>query len=269
VRSLICPKIYLSLVLSLIFCGLPTSAYSQFSPPSVRTAANSRIKFKAPPRRGLPVRREPGGSRRAAIRSCVASGNSLTILLPPDNLGLTTNPYPRFFWYTPNNTAVKAEFSLYKYNLKTNERNLVYRTPLKPSNIATVESFQLPQHRQPLAINQLYLWSVSLSCSSQNDQTEVGAFAEGWVERVALRSSVARQIEKLDLQSRLPIYAERGLWLDLLTTLAQLRACRPQDGSLSEITTDLFQQVQLTNIAPLFDNPKLIPQPSKRICFRR
>ncbi|NJR19426.1 MAG: DUF928 domain-containing protein [Calothrix sp. CSU_2_0] len=260
-RKQLISKIYPFLILNWLIFGLPAAVCAvnfrgqNFLLSSAISKQNSRIKLKKPPSRGLPAKREAGGTRRYGS-TCFTGGIPLTLLLPEDGFGLTTSAYPRFFWYVPENTAKKVEFSLYRVNQKTKakQKQLVYKQSLQPSKQAKVQSIQLPKNRQisPLQINQLYQWSVTIFCTPENDASEVSRTVEGWVERVTLPQRVARNLQTLSPKNRLFVYAERGLWFDLLSTLAELHYYRPSDVSLSDITTDIFEQVELSELTQSF-----------------
>jgi Domain of Unknown Function (DUF928) len=272
VHKLLILKIYLSLIFSLLALSFPSVSYAVNLQGETSTflgassKQNSRVKFKKPPSRGIPARREAGGSRRYG-RTCFTPP---TLLLPQEGFGLTTSAYPRFFWYLQDNTAQKVEFSLHQVNRKTQARKLVYKTSLQPSKEAKVESIELPRNNKipPLEINQLYQWSVTIFCTSQSDESELSRSVEGWIERVTLPRSVARNLQTLSPKNRLSVYAERGLWFDLLATLAELHYCRPGDTALSNITTDIFQQVELSELAQSFMTTKLNSQSKKQLCLK-
>jgi hypothetical protein len=202
---------------------------------------------------GLPGRRENGGTRNPQT-NCIASEPAiLQLLLPPTNVGLTTAAYPRFFWYTPKNTSQRAEFSLYKVD-KAIGRSLVYNTTFN-LNSGGVSSLALPSDvgMPPLTINQMYQWSVSLVCNLQDTSAKSVIRVDGWVQRVNVRDAV--QVQELTEDSAVASsYAQQGLWLDLLSTLAQLRACKPYDRTVSNTWASVLNQAALEKVAqqPLF-----------------
>jgi hypothetical protein len=112
-------KVCLSWLLNLLLCGLSLTAIAQTnSQPQVpkkpshtdnRSKQTRNIQVKVPVKT-LPGRRESGSVRRG---SCISGDPALlALLLPPTNLGLTTAAHPQFFWYTPENTAQRTQFSL-------------------------------------------------------------------------------------------------------------------------------------------------------------
>jgi hypothetical protein len=251
-------KVSLSLLLNLLVCGLPSVAFTQTiakpQTPSKPNQVNNRnqqsgsIQVKVPIK-SLPGRRENGSTRRGG---CLFGDQPLiALLLPSTNLGLTTAAYPKFFWYTPDNTAQTMLFSLYKVDEKLRPRTLVYQTNFKPSSQARITSLTLPNNGKvpPLAINQTYQWSVSIVCDIQDLSPRSVISVHGWVQRVNISNNVANQLKRSSSRERLSVYAEQGLWFDLLSTIAELRACNPLDTTLSDTWTSLLQQIELEYLA--------------------
>ncbi len=251
------PKLGLSLLLNSLLCGLPVVAIAQTTSkpatPAKPNQTNNRNKQSGVqvkvPIKTLPGRREAGSTRRG---SCISGDPALLVLLlPSTNLGLTTAAYPRFFWYTPENTAQRTQFSLYKVDDKSQQRILVYNRAFKPSSEAGVTSLALPNDGKipPLGINQTYEWSVSLICDIQDTSPQSIIIVNGWVQRLALSNNLANQLQRLSQRERISVYAKQGLWFDLLSTVAELRACNPSDTKLSDIWVNLLQQVELEALA--------------------
>ncbi len=259
-------KISLSLLLNLLLCGLPSVAFTQTiakpqpsSKPNNNKQQSGSVQVKVPTK-SLPGRRENGSTRRGG---CLFGDQPLLVLLlPSTNLGLTTAAYPQFFWYTPDNTAQTMLFSLYKVDEKLRPQTLVYQTNFKPSSKAAIANLTLPNNDQvkPLTINQTYQWSVSIVCDIQDPSPRSVISVHGWVQRVAINKSVANKLKRLSLRERLSVYAEQGLWFDLLSTVAELRACNPSDTKISNIWTSLLQQIELGYLAK---------QPLGQQCSRR
>ncbi|ARV63189.1 hypothetical protein BZZ01_23240 [Nostocales cyanobacterium HT-58-2] len=208
-----------------------------------RLKQNSNLQVKLPKKK-LPAGRENGGTRR---ESCMSGELPvLALLLPPTNIGFTTSAYPRFFWYTPKNTAQKVNFSLHKVDEKSGQRTLVYNTTLQPSPESGITSFALPsQGIPPLAINQPYQWSVSLVCNTQDTSPNSVITVDGWVQRVALSNNVESKLKQLSPKEQISVYAEQGLWFDLVSTLADLRACNPSDTNLLGSWVSVVKQTAL------------------------
>ncbi|MDJ0736645.1 MAG: DUF928 domain-containing protein [Nostocaceae cyanobacterium] len=222
------------------------------------------------PKRGLPGRRENGGTRGPNGNCLTGDVALLALLLPKTNLGLTTSAYPRFFWYNPENTAKKGKFVLYKVDKQMRSLTPVYATTFKPNQKSGITSLNLPQDGKipPLTANQNYLWSVSLICNPKDNSPRSVITVEGWVQRVQVNKYLAIKLQLLNQRDRLTIYAQEGLWFDLLSTLADLHTCHPEDTSISNRWTQILNQVDLQAIAQdkhLY--PYFTPDRSKHRCL--
>ncbi len=214
----------------------------------IKAQDNREVKI---PQRGLPGRRENGGTRGPEGNCLAGDVALLALLLPQTNLGLTTSAYPRFFWYNPENTARKGKFVLYKVDKQMRRRTKVYTTTFNPSHKSGITSLDLPQDGKipPLTLNENYLWSVSLICNPKDNSPRSVITVDGWVQRVTVSKSLASKIPLLNQRDRLPIYAQQGLWLDLLSTLTDLRTCQTRDTTISNWWTQILNQVDLQAIA--------------------
>ncbi|WP_414588511.1 DUF928 domain-containing protein [Scytonema sp. PCC 10023] len=251
-REYFLPRLLHLPLLSLLtlLLSLPLATYAQTSNPRItkqiiqtdnRSKQNRGFQVNIP-KKGLPGRRENGGTRR---ESCMSGELPLlALLLPPTNIGLTTAAYPRFFWYTPKNTAQKVNFTLHKVD-ETGQRTLVYNTTFQPSRESGVTSLALPsQTIPPLEINQLYQFSVSLICTQDTSPNSV-ITVYGWVQRVDVSNNLESTLKQLSPKERISVYAQQGLWFDLVSTLADLRACNPSDPTLLATWVSVVKQTAL------------------------
>ncbi len=236
---------WLGLALGILVCGEPLMA--------------SALDFK-PPRRGIPGRREGGGTRGAVADPCGDPRSAaFAALMPKTNFGLTTAEFPRFFWSVPRTKARFAEFTLHEAvaadaknpDQKMSDRALVYRTTFRISGEAGVANMGLPTNAgiPGLAAGQDYHWTVSLICNTQDRKKDVKV--EGWVQRVAPDAALSSQLFKANASDRPQIYATNGIWLDTLTSLADLRYASPLDTKLDQTWADLLKAIELPNSAPL------------------
>ena len=241
---------FLPPLLLLPLLTLPLATYAHSYPVTKQLKQSVNI-----PKKGLPGRRENGGTRR---ESCM-SGElpQLALLLPPTNIGLTSAAYPRFFWYTPKNTAQKVKFTLHKVD-ETGQRTLVYNTTFQPSRESGVISLTLPsQTIPPLAINQAYQFSVSLLCDPQDTSPNSVITVYGWVQRVAVSNNVESTLKQLSPRDRISVYAEQGLWFDVVSTLADLRACNSSDTTLLATWVSVVKQTALFKAEAIAQQPLL------------
>lgn len=231
-RSIRCAA-WIGVFLGLVVSSLPLAALA--------------VEFN-PPKRGIPGRRLGGGTRDPL--ACVQGKPSyLTALLPQTNLGLTTDDYPRFFWFVPKTKAKLAEFTLYEGDEQTPDRSLIYKTTFSIAGTPGVASLTLPTNANipPLQVGKDYHWSVALVCNPAQPESNIQI--DGWVQRVALDPSLSARLTKASARDRVLLYAQNGLWFNTLTSLAEMRCARPNDADLTESWTTLMKSVKLEAIA--------------------
>ena len=207
-----------------------------------------------PPNRGLPGRREGGGTRGCTF----GTPGHLLALLPETNLGLTTQANPRFMWYTPLSQAELVEFSLYATNPEQpQDRQLVYQATLSITGENGIASLELPIGAgvPPLEIGQAYQWTVALVCDATDRRSNLQV--QGWVQRVEVDSALAAELAETCPRDRIALYAQNGLWFDALNTLVDLRRAYPEDAGLGASWLEFLGSVGLDAIAdePLFPLP--------------
>jgi Domain of Unknown Function (DUF928) len=249
-------KICLLLFLNLVLLSLPLLAQTQTPKQPNQGKPNPTNTNKPKPGLGLPGRRESGGTR--GPNTCIDGDVPiLALLLPSTNVGLTTAAYPQFFWYTPKNTAKLAQFSLYQISSASKRPIQVYKITFKPSGESGITSLTLPNNLRlpPLGINQNYQWTVSMICNPQDTSPRSVTTVLGWVRRVAVNQDMASQLQRLNKRDRLNLYSQQGLWLDLISTLAQLRACNPNDTTLSNTWVSLIQEIDLSQGEAIAQQP--------------
>lgn len=199
-----------------------------------------------PPDRGLPGRREGGGTRGSCLRGQVP----LTALMPNSNFAQTTRTNPTFFWYVPPFLAETAEFVL----LDENDNELYYTT-MQLVEDGGIVSLNLPTVKDAdgndvslLKEGQDYRWYFSLVCDPDDRSGDV--FAEGWIQRIQPTPALAsRLLSAANERTRATIYAEAGIWHDALATLAELRRSQPGNSTLLSSWTTLLESVDLESIA--------------------
>lgn len=222
----------------------------------VVTAAIPSLAQFRPSNRGLPGRREGGGTRGG----CPLQQPKLTALIPPSNLGQTLAPYPTFFWYLPQNAATAAEFVL----LDANNAE-IYKTQVTLPAEAGVVSLTLPQDLAPdrlLEVGQSYRWYFSLICDPLDRSADM--FTSGWVERVEPSAELNNALA-VALAADVPnLYAKAGLWYDALAATASLRQSQPQNPAFVSEWQNLLQAVGLEALAnqPMLSVDLAAPQPS-------
>lgn len=206
----------------------------------------TRIRFNAPNLRA-PGNREAGASRGDI---CMAEDPTLTALVPQSNVSLTTQAYPDFFVYLPPNTATSLEFVL--QHSDTGED--IYRTQFSPLTEAGVIAMSLPDNgiQKPIEVGQRYTWFFTVMCDPEN--LDRNFWVSGEVERVEPSDRLMDQLAQAAAGDLPEIYAEHGLWSNVLTSLASQRRQEPQSQSLLADWIALLESVDLVGVA---DKPLL------------
>ncbi|MBD2742225.1 DUF928 domain-containing protein [Coleofasciculus sp. FACHB-1120] len=235
--------------LSAIATSFPATATTKSQPiqqPSLNRRemrVAGRLKFRLPRRVGAPRTREPGASRGSS--TCAAEGKSLMALLPSTNIGLTVAAHPTLFVALPEASVQEAEFIL--YNGETSEQ-VKYETTLPIPNVGGVVSVSLPQKdAPPLVVGKTYRWSLSVICDPEDRGADI--VVEGWIQRVQPSSVLRNALQKAAPRDRPAIYADAGMWLDTLSSLADLRNANPSDLTLETDWQDLLKSVNLGTVA--------------------
>jgi Domain of Unknown Function (DUF928) len=195
----------------------------------------------APPSRGVPGNRTVSASRSRCDLNLVALAPQFSTNTPgqvSENSvwGKTTSSSPTFWFFVPaTSSSTQLEFSL-----QNQEEEDVYRasipTPLQPGIIGVKVS-----PKQPLQPNINYHWRLKakVSCGTS---TPNRVYVDGWVTQVSL-SGVMSQKDNSE------IYAEKGIWYDAVTSLAQQRLQRPNDLKIRQDWRDLLESANLEEIA--------------------
>ncbi len=207
----------------------------------------SEIGFKAPDDVGLPGRRVGGGTRGPA---CLQGRlPQLVALLPSNNIGYTTEAFPRFFWYMPTTETKTAEFTLYSVGAQRQRRDVVYRATFETSGTPGIASLKLPRGATlpALKAGQYYTWTISVICNSEDRERDISV--SGWVRYVPPEADLARQLAAASESDRLQLYAENGYWFDLVAALAKMRTDSPRDEAIAEQWSDLLRSQGLSRVA--------------------
>lgn len=230
---------------------------------SVGTPLSPALAEFVPPDRGTPGRLEGAGTRWSpgqaeprdqplfdTVRgSCASSpdvdARPLTLLVPPDTLGITLQEYPRFFVYVPPlPEEAKLEFAVTEWEYLNGEGDEeirdreVYIGQVSPPEEGGILPLQLPQEDDegnpvtPLAVGKDYTWFVRILCNPEAP-TSFGPdiWREAWVTRLAPTPEFAAELEEASLSQQVGLLAETGVWYDALDRLAQLRSHSDEDES--------------------------------------
>ena len=184
------------------------------------------------------------------VRGCLSGvPPRLMAMIPDSNLGYTTQAYPNFYAYLPNNTAPLMEFSLYKTDEAGEARQLVYRSVMVSQPMAGIVRFTLPDDIgiAPLAYDQDYQWSVALICDANSPRAALRTL--GWIQRVTPDEEIANQLVDADLSEQARLYAQNGFWFDALESFVTLRSDSPEDVEIQQRWQEFLASVELDAIA--------------------
>lgn len=208
--------ITLFLTVTGLFCG-GVGIFKPLVTPTIASAISlNQSRFLLALNLRLPPKGAPGKRRGASTRDGYCSSDEEVIaLVPGTNLGLTVAERPTFLVYVPyESNGLEAEFSL-----KDREGNEVYQQIVALKNTPGIVKVRLPETVSPLDVEQLYSWRFSVRCNPSNRLDD--AFVYGGVERMPMSSELESQLQDKNQRERIAVYAENGLWFDVLTTTIQ------------------------------------------------
>lgn len=213
---------------------------------SVQANTSDANKHKAPTlisqlfspgsREGAPERTSDGASRS----SFVPKKDSLISLMPKEQVGLTFDERPTFYWHISENDAREATFILIDDN-----EDVIYEKditlPQKPGYFA----FTLPAEAPSLKVNKRYQWFLELNSSSQTDEIVT---VDGWVKRTKPTLATRIKLHKLEPKHRSKVYADAGIWHNAISNVAQQRCIAPNDSTNKLYWNQLLTSVGLNEV---------------------
>lgn len=168
-----------------------------------------------------------------------SSQPALQALVPTDNYGLTFSERPTFWVYIPNTSAKQIVLSIKEEGIKHHSQIFLPNT-----GVSGIIGLKLGESSQPLEIGKNYQWAVVMVCGDKPNPNDPVITA--WVKRVAQ----SQQLDSsLNLLEQAILYGKKGMWYDLLTTLAQARQLQPEDSKLIISWAELLSSVELKAIA--------------------
>jgi len=234
--------VMLSLLTGLGLGALPLPALAQYTPPD----------------RGLPGRREGGGTRGGA--ACMEGGGTLTSFIPPTLFGTTTAAAPKLYWYVPQINAPMLEFVL----LDANEDE-VYVQEIEGIEGPGIMSVEVPtvvvegETLSQLQENEDYHWFLSVVCNPNDRSGDI--YTEGWVRRIPLDPSLDAQLSGKSATEQSNLYAQFGIWHDAMDAIAQAQCSIPTDSMVARQWDRILTSVGLESFA---SEPTLFPcEPSE------
>jgi len=195
---------------------------------------NSRWNQFTAPDKGIPGRREGGGTR----------GPSLTALVPQTLMGLTVAGRPTFYYYV----SAPLKNSTVEFELADEDDNTIYKTSF---NMNTPEggifSVSIPETETSpmLEVGKTY----RLYLTAKNADGSFLDLVTGWVKRVELSPTLMTKLEGANLEESLSIYEGEALWYDALAALGELRRSNPGEEELELKWNQILKEVKLDPLA--------------------
>ncbi|MBL1177279.1 MAG: DUF928 domain-containing protein [Pantanalinema sp. GBBB05] len=223
-------------------------APSGSQPATTNPIQGSQIIFNdpTPPSQGTPT----GSRRGGASRTCYRSEETLTALVPIQNqivFGQTSVAHPAFWFYLPTHPdrPMTIEFWLQDAN-----DNLIYTTQITLSDRQSgLMQIAVPSTATPLAVNQLYTWTLQGSCQSQRSAESSSLVVKGTIQRTRLDTTLQKQLTTATPLEQAKLFAAQGIWYDTLNALASAYRSNRNDRSIANAWNTLLKQIGLESLA--------------------
>lgn len=180
-----------------------------------------------------PAQAQEGMAIDAAPVDQTALAHPTILVRVPDLPGATLS-------FTLQNEDATAELYATQFELTGGEKGIV--------------GIQIPDTAAPLAVGQTYAWQVLLSSSCGPSLGNFRLSTGSWLERVEPTYQL-EAIEQAPMSDRPALYADAGIWQEMVSTLAVLRLENPDDIAMNESWSSLMQSVNLEELAndPILD----------------
>lgn len=166
-----------------------------------------------------------------------------TETLPP----ATIAERPTLWFYVPYSPDSRLEA---KFTLIDDKNENLYQTKFPLKEKPGIIGLKLPETLPPLQAGKRYQWVLSVICSSGPGNESADISVDGYIERIPLDSTLQAQLKKMsDPKAQSALYAEKELWSEALTTLAQARRGNLKDPTLQVDWSNLLKSMNLDDIA--------------------
>jgi hypothetical protein len=152
---------------------------------------------------------------------------------------------PTLWFYVPygSDSIRDIAFTLQDESNPANTQIVYQNAKLAPPSQPGLMAIALPKSTAPLATNKVYHWFLTLNMDCTIGQRPM--FVEGWVQRQNITRDLGDRLDRAQPREQVTLYADNGLWYDALTTLATLRANKPQDNALDRDWQNLLNSIGL------------------------
>lgn len=184
-----------------------------------------------------PHRSEKTGNRSDAVTRtfCPQTKQVFRILVPPNSFGLTVSEFTIFWLYIPYDSG-RLELRIQERNTK----NIVHEAYYKLENSLGLIGIEPGEKPFILEVGREYIWSFDLFCNPENSSDSLSV--NGIIIRQPINDELKRRIDSAPPLEKLNIYANYGIWFDLLTELIKLRIQDPTDSCLERIWDKILRE---------------------------
>jgi hypothetical protein len=207
-----------------------------------------------PKNRGLPGRRQGGGTRGA----CNATQGAAIALMPIDNFGTTIAERPTLSWFLP-----KTQPTNLMVVLLDDQGKEIYSGEVPVTGKSGLVSFTLPAEVTGLEIGKIYNWKAALVCEEEDLSSSM--VTEGWIHRVAVSPELQQKLQQTPIAQHSTIYETAGLWYDMADSMVQLHRSQPQNPTVQQQWNIFLESVDLkTMMQPQLADVKAAPDMAKK-----
>jgi hypothetical protein len=181
--------------------------------------------------RGAPAGRIGGGTR--------GSNDPLPSIevLAPDHTGFTVHEQPTLYWYVSRVPTQPIEVTI----IEAQGVQPLFETRLTSLPQAGLQRLRLTDYSIRLRPGVPYRWSVAVIADPENRSQDV--VAGGSIELMTLSDTLKSQLASSKETDQPRLYAEAGIWYDVMATLGELIDHAPQNTTLRQQRAALLTQV--------------------------
>jgi hypothetical protein len=169
-------------------------------------------------------------------------------VLAPDHTGLTLSAQPTLYWFLSRPSRHPIEITL----IEERVIDPVLELTLEPTS-AGIQALPLARHGLSLKPGVEYQWVVALVLDPAQRSRDI--LASALIRRVQAEAVLKGGLESAAPEERLRLYAEAGIWYDLIDTLSEAIAARPDDAELRGRRAMLLEQAGLLETTA-FERPQ-------------
>ncbi|HBE19533.1 MAG TPA: hypothetical protein DEG17_02530 [Cyanobacteria bacterium UBA11149] len=169
----------------------------------------------------------------------------------------TVESSPKFLVYVSQTKKPTATFILYKEIKDANGKiidDLVYEENVALTGKSGIVSISVPDDIE-LEMNQRYHWYFSMECNTVQSPTDTSAdasdhsYVEGWVQRIQKDPNLETALKNAGEKGHPAVYSNNELWIETVSSLADLRQRYPNDRLLQDDWQSLLESVGLERVA--------------------